>query len=93
MLDELGAAPSGLLDAVDAAGWTAAHHAAARRHGRVLDALLDMGCERGVDVFGAAVGAVLLESVVPEGEADRLRQRLVRGGDLVSTVHAPVVVN
>ena len=83
-----------VLDAIDTAGWTAAHHAAARGHERVLEDLLSMGCDQGVDVFGVAVGAVPLENVVSADEADRLRL-LAQGGKLPSSTgtQATVVVS
>ncbi len=92
MLGQLGAETYALLDAVDEVGWTAAHHAAVRGHERVLDALLAMGREQGVDVFGAGVGAVPLENLVSGDKEDRL-WRLVQDRDSVWTTQVAVVAS
>ena len=93
LLEKLGSGPL-VLDAIDTAGWTAAHHAAARGHERALENLLSMGCEQGVDVFGTAVGAVPLESVVSADEAARLQQLVQRGkSPSLTCIQATAVVS
>ena len=52
MLGELVAAGC-VLDEVDGVGWMAAHYAVWAGYGDVVEALLEIGKEQSVDVFGA----------------------------------------